>query len=79
MEIPSVVKQRLGLDSGRSWIILNEGSDFLWPGPDLRPQPGKDMSSAAYGFLPPNFFSELQKRFVDLATAGNSKAITRDP
>ena len=35
IELPQRVKQHLGLDDQRSWIILNEGNRFLWPGYDL--------------------------------------------
>ncbi|MGH6665341.1 MAG: hypothetical protein ACREB2_10645 [Pseudolabrys sp.] len=47
VEIPPVVKKRLGLDAGRSWIVVSESNDFVWPGPDLRPVPGADPSSVA--------------------------------
>ncbi len=40
IEIPHRVKQQLRLDVERSWIILDEINDFLWPGYDLRPVPG---------------------------------------
>ena len=38
LEIPPLTKLRLGLDSDRSWVVLDEANDFIWPGPDLRPQ-----------------------------------------
>lgn len=37
VEIPLRVKQHLGLDSERSWVILDEVNVFTWPGFDLRP------------------------------------------
>jgi hypothetical protein len=77
LEIPPTVKRRLGLDFERSWIILAEGNDFTWPGPDLRPQPGKDLSSVAYGFLPPRLFDEVLKRFIGLAKAGLARSVQR--
>lgn len=70
LEIPSVVKDRLGLDMNRSWVVLSEGNEFTWPGPDLRPQPGQGLSAVAYGLLPPQFFNEILKRFIELAKAG---------
>ncbi len=49
IEIPQATKQRLGLDSARSWIITTELNQFTWPGPDLRPTAsGKYF----YGYLP---------------------------
>ena len=56
IEIPAVVKARLGLDGERSWIVVDEANVFAWPGPDLRMLPGQGAESSAYGFLPPGFF-----------------------
>ena len=77
LEIPPIVKRRLGLDFDRSWIVLSEGNEFTWPGPDLRPQPGADLSSVAYGFLPPRLFAEMLKRFVALAKSGLAAKVPR--
>jgi hypothetical protein len=44
-EIPPRAKQRLGLDDSQSWIVLTEWNEFVWPGPDLRPIPGKLAAS----------------------------------
>jgi hypothetical protein len=59
VEIPQAVKQHLGLDRERSWVIVNEGYQFVWPGYDLRKVPGRDEFH--YGFLPPRFFSAILK------------------
>ena len=77
LEIPAVVKQRLGLDFDRSWIVLTEGNEFTWPGPDLRPQPGEGLDSVAYGFLPPRLFDEALKRFLALAASGYARRVPR--
>jgi hypothetical protein len=55
LEIPLATKRRLGLDSERSWIMLDEANDFTWPGPDLRPARNGDLDSIIYGKLPPQF------------------------
>lgn len=62
LEIPMPTKQRLGLDGDRSWVVLTEANDFIWPGPDLRPLPGADASTVSYGFLPPGFMRALRER-----------------
>ncbi len=49
IEIPSATKQRLGLDTERSWIITTELNRFIWPGPDLRPA---TTGEYLYGYLP---------------------------
>lgn len=35
VEIPQRVKQQLGLDHKKSWVILSEVNQFAWPGYDL--------------------------------------------
>lgn len=64
VEIPAATKRRLGLDEGRSWIILTESNRFVWPGPDLR---SVDSESGYCGPLPPALFDEVRRRFVALA------------
>jgi hypothetical protein len=75
MEIPAAVKKRLGLDFERSWVVLSESNTFTWPGPDLRSVSGG--GTVAYGFLPPNFFNELRRRFVALERARRIKRVPR--
>jgi len=42
VEIPAKVKQRLLLDDARSWVMLSEWNEFVWPGPDLRRLPNAE-------------------------------------
>ena len=77
IELPATTKARLGLDGERSWIILAEGSDFIWPGPDLRCAAGDGPNSAAYGYLPPRFFRAVRDRFVALARARRVRLTSR--
>jgi hypothetical protein len=58
VELPAAVKQHLGLDNARSWIVVSEGNEFLWPGYDLRKIPHTDRY--AYGLLPPRFFDQVR-------------------
>jgi len=64
LEIPLATKQRLGLDLDRSWVVLSEANDFIWPGPDLRPAVNGDPSSVVYGVLPPGFMRVLRERLL---------------
>jgi hypothetical protein len=64
LEIPQATKLRLGLDSERSWVVLSEANDFIWPGPDLRPAVNGDPASVAYGMLPPGFMTVLRERLL---------------
>jgi hypothetical protein len=64
IEIPALVKSRLRLDVDRSWIVLSEANLFRWPGPDLRPAINGELSSIAYGMLPPSLFRVIRERFT---------------
>jgi hypothetical protein len=61
LEIPQAVKRHLGLDAERSWIVVSEGDQFVWPGYDLRKVPGTDLYH--YGFLPPRLFTAVMTAF----------------
>jgi hypothetical protein len=65
VEIPLPVKRHLGLDSERSWVILDELNEFAWPGFDLRPIKGDD-GRVDYGLLPPRLFQRLIEKFAEL-------------
>ena len=75
IEIPYNVKQHLGLDSDRSWIVIEESNVFRWPGPDL----ARDQTSGKvdYGFLPPRFFDEIRRKFVLAETSVRSTRVVR--
>jgi len=77
IEIPLRVKRHLGLDGERSWIVLDEINDFIWPGHDLRQVPGAS-SRVDYGILPPRFFDEVRTAFLDLARRRRVKRVPRD-
>lgn len=77
MELPLAVKQHLGLDDARSWIVYSESNLFRWPGPDLRRAAGRDDGSVAHGFLPPKLFAELRRRFLALETAARATRVPR--
>lgn len=77
VEIPAKVKQRLGLDEARSWVVLTEWNEFVWPGPDLRRLPNGDDSTAAYGMLPPGLFATIRDRFLAIAEAGAATRVRR--
>lgn len=77
VEIPPKVKQRLGLDHARSWVVLTEWNEFVWPGPDLRQLPGADETSVAYGMLPPSLFAQIRDRFLTLVKSRESTRVRR--
>ena len=77
VEIPAQLKAYLGLDILPSWIVVTEYNSFVWPGPDLRPVPGADMTRFDYGLLPPRFFTHLRNRIVQVRTRLQLTQVTR--
>ena len=77
IEIPTLTKNRLGLDSDRSWIVITEANEFVWPGPDLRPVPGRDPSTIVYGALPPRFFAHVRDKFLERDRSEKSRRVKR--
>jgi hypothetical protein len=76
VEIPQSVKRHLRLDDDRSWIVVAEGNEFLWPGYDLRKVPHSDRYD--YGFLPPRFFNQVLEAFAACHQAGSRRLTSRD-
>jgi hypothetical protein len=75
VEMPSTVKRHLQLDDQRSWVVVNEGNEFLWPGYDLRKVPEADRYD--YGFLPPGFFKQVMAAFTACHKAGKAASTPR--
>ena len=77
VEIPLRVKEHLGLDGERSWVILEEVNVFAWPGFDLRPT-RRGQTRIDYGLLPPKFFGRLIEKFTELRSQGKVSGASRD-
>ena len=76
LEIPQRVKEHLGLDAEKSWVILDEVNQFTWPGFDLRPIPKTKRYD--YGFLPPRLFDQIKTGILDLILKRRAKIVDRD-
>jgi hypothetical protein len=76
IEIPAKVKQAIGLDDARSWVIVSEHNIDEWPNAGLSPIPGKP-SVFAYGFIPPGLFAPIKTKFLELARRNKSDAVRR--
>jgi hypothetical protein len=77
VEIPPALKAHLGLDDDRSWIVVTETNDFLWPGPDVRPRQGIKPARFDYGMLPPRFFAHLRERILQTHRQRKLNAVPR--
>jgi len=77
IEIPPALKAHLGLDALRSWRIVAETNDFLWPGPDLRPFPNILPARFDFGMLPPRFFTAVRDRILQAHADRKLSAVPR--
>lgn len=77
IEMPPRVKQHLGLDSEKSWIIISEANQFIWPGYDLQPIPGS-KTEFSYGFLPPKLFEQIKSEMLKLIVKRRTNITPRD-
>lgn len=77
LEMPPKVKQHLGLDDARSWIVLDEVNQFDWPGFDLRPVPGRG-DKYVYGFIPPKLYETARTKLLEASVERKLQLIQRD-
>lgn len=77
IKVPPRVRQALGLDDDRSWIVLDEVNQFAWPGYDILPVPGS-KDRFAFGFIPPRLYDTVIARILELAAARHVTEISRD-
>jgi mRNA-degrading endonuclease toxin of MazEF toxin-antitoxin module len=76
LELPAAVKRHLGLDSEKSWIVLDEINQFAWPGFDLRPIRGRS-GRIDYGFLPPKLFARVVAGIRDVWRKSKGRSVSR--
>jgi hypothetical protein len=77
IEIPAETKNRLGLDTARSWIVAADLNRFAWPGVDLRPI-ARGAATYAYGLLPTALYRQLRDRVLMLARIGRAAVTPRN-
>lgn len=75
VELPPATKQRLGLDTERSWIVTREYNSFTWPGPDIRPDPSGEV---IIGTLPATLIERAIANLRAHAIAGRVGRASRD-
>ncbi len=76
VEIPAKVKQAIGLDDARSWVIVSEHNIDEWPNGGLSPLPNKP-GVFSYGYLPPGLFAQIKAAFLELARQNKSGVVRR--
>lgn len=76
IEIPPPVGRALGLDDGRSWIVVSEHNVDEWPNSGLAPLPGQP-ATFSYGFIPPRLFVRVREAFLELSGKGHGGGVRR--
>ena len=77
IELPERVRQAIGLDDARSWVIVSEHNVDEWPSAGIQPLPGR-QGVFSYGFVPPGLFAQIKSGFIALAKRGRSTRIRRE-
>lgn len=77
VEMPSRVREHLGLGEARCWIVADEYNLFTWPGPDIRPIRRGDEVSPRYGAIPGKLFEQIRGHLAQVARARRLKGTTR--
>ena len=76
VEIPTRVREALGLDDAPSWVIVSEHNVDEWPNGGLAPLPGRP-GVFSYGFIPPGLFAQVKSKFLQLYEKGQSGSVRR--
>ena len=77
LSIPSATARRIGLDDEPQWVVFTDLNAFIWPGPDLRPLPGRGIESAIVGTLPVKFMATLNDRLQAALQSRRARVTTR--
>ncbi|MEE4212583.1 MAG: hypothetical protein V2I43_25335 [Parvularcula sp.] len=78
IEIPAQVKQQLGLDHERSWLVTNQANHFTWPGHDIRPINRQNPDRMIYGKLPPGMARAVKQEVRRAARDRQLAMVDRD-
>lgn len=77
VEMPPRVREHLGLGNDRCWIVCDELNRFAWPGPDIRPAPGKREISPFYGKIPGKLLEQVRTKLAEVAQKGRMQVTKR--
>ena len=72
---PLQEKRRLGLDDAPAWIVTSEGNSFQWPGPDIRPIPGR--TSFVYGQISPALLRRVARSYLSNREQQRGRVVRR--
>ena len=63
VEIPPLVRRKLGLDDEPCWVIVSDANIDDWPNAGISPLPGS-ARAFAYGYLPDLLFEKIKIEFL---------------
>jgi len=76
---PQEVKRRVGLDDAPAWIVTTEANAFVWPGPDIRPVPGRRPRTVVYGRVPDGLLRQVARSFLANRERQRNRLVRRTP
>lgn len=74
---PQDIKRHLGLDDALSWIVTTEANAFIWPGPDIRPVPGRTPATVIYGRVPNGLLRQVARSYLANRDKQRSRSVPR--
>ena len=67
VEVPRRVKDHLNLDQKKSWVIVTDLNEFIWPGDYVFPIPGGRQDQYDYGTIPQALLTLISQKIDQLA------------
>jgi hypothetical protein len=77
MPFPHDAKRRIGLDTAPAWIVTTEANAFVWPGPDVRPVPGRAPRTVLYGKIPDDLLQQVARSYLLNRQKQRSRLVSR--
>lgn len=77
--IPARVKRDIGMDDAPSWIVTTEANVFVWPGPDIRPVPGRRPLTPIYGRVPASLLAHAAAPYLANRERRRNRLVPRSP
>lgn len=74
--IPESLKGRVGLDDEPARIVTTEANTFGWPGPDIRPVPGR-RGTVIYGRVPEGLLRQVARSFLENRERQRNRLVRR--
>lgn len=75
--LPEHVRRSFGLDADASWVVTAEANEFVWPGPDVRPVPGRTPPTMIYGRVPHAFLAREAKSYIANRRLQQTRIVSR--